>query len=715
MGDSNTEAANLKTDMIRLFLSYLDRPAFMLLGLVYQLFFNVASVNIFSSDTIMKFYGRVQLILGVFMMFQLAMTILKGIVNPDSFTDSKSGANNLIMRIVTALFFLAIIVPINTGNGNEYAKQINNNGLLFGTLYSLQHRILANNTLGRIILGTSDTSSNYISFSDDDNEENLKTSSRIFTSAVLKGFYRINLLPEEDRPKHDDSKDDAVFNDNRVCQDIDDELLEAYTRVDADPNEIISMVNLTCDSDGSELGPFQQIVNLVSPRLAGNSRYILVYNGFLSTIVAFIFVFILLSFTVDVAVRNVKLAILRVLAPIPIISYMDPNGSKDNAFNSWVKTLTSTYIDLFIRLAVVYFVIFMIQDMIVNGIVIKHAGGILGVFSWIIIWIGLFVFAKQAPKFIKQVLGMKDDGGSLFGGLGAALGLGAAGFGAVGSAITGYRASLMADKTRESFGENVNARSPANTAKHLLAGLAGGVMGAGTGAAAAINAKDHALKNSLDAMRKRNAEIMAKGNDGSTFFGRARSGLQQYWTGDGASAAGERNIATMKSQQAALDQIGKQVSGEMPKYTWTFGSGGEGYTDSTGASLDKKKFNFKTFSAKMAEAQAAGRDSITVFDSEGGEHTISYSTAELMQGKIRTENENDYLQKVLGVNGKAAPDGFTDAKLVEYVRDAQMKGAGTVASRSDYKKGSERLEVQITQANRENVIKKANDRYSGKK
>ena len=53
MGDSNTEAANLKTDMIRLFLSYLDRPAFMLLGLVYQLFFNVASVNIFSSDTIM--------------------------------------------------------------------------------------------------------------------------------------------------------------------------------------------------------------------------------------------------------------------------------------------------------------------------------------------------------------------------------------------------------------------------------------------------------------------------------------------------------------------------------------------------------------------------------------------------------------------------------------------------------------------------------------
>ena len=54
-------------------------------------------------------------------------------------------------------------------------------------------------------------------------------------------------------------------------------------------------------------------------------------------------VVILLSFTIDVAVRAVKLAVLRLIAPIPIISYMDPKGSKDSAFNSWVKTLTSTY------------------------------------------------------------------------------------------------------------------------------------------------------------------------------------------------------------------------------------------------------------------------------------------------------------------------------------------------------------------------------------
>ena len=77
--ESNTEAASVVTDIIRKFLSTIDIPAYALLGLVYELFFNVASADLFSNDTIMKFYGRVQIILGVFMMFHLALTILNGL------------------------------------------------------------------------------------------------------------------------------------------------------------------------------------------------------------------------------------------------------------------------------------------------------------------------------------------------------------------------------------------------------------------------------------------------------------------------------------------------------------------------------------------------------------------------------------------------------------------------------------------------------------
>ena len=58
MGESNVEAASVISDIVRTIFSFLDRPAYWLLGIMYQLFFNVASADLFSNDTIMKFYGN---------------------------------------------------------------------------------------------------------------------------------------------------------------------------------------------------------------------------------------------------------------------------------------------------------------------------------------------------------------------------------------------------------------------------------------------------------------------------------------------------------------------------------------------------------------------------------------------------------------------------------------------------------------------------------
>ena len=189
MGDSYLESSNLGRDLIRSIFAFLDRPAYWLLGIAYQLFFNVASADIFSNNTIMKFYGRVQVILGVFMMFQLAMVFLRGIIDPDSFSKEKGGGS-LLRRVAMSLILITLLMPISiTSPRNEYEKQINNNGLLFGTLYSLQHRILSNNTIGRLVLGTTDTSANYV----DGDEDKLETSSRVFSSTILKAFYRIDM------------------------------------------------------------------------------------------------------------------------------------------------------------------------------------------------------------------------------------------------------------------------------------------------------------------------------------------------------------------------------------------------------------------------------------------------------------------------------------------------------------------------------------------
>lgn len=600
MGDSQLEPSSIVVDAIRKILSFFDRAAFWLLGLVYELFFNVASADLFANSSLMKFYGRMQLILGVFMMFQLALTILKGIVNPDTITDSKSGgAMQFVYRIAVSLVLLTLLVPFETGRSNEFEKQISNNGLLFGTLYSLQNRILANNTIGRLVLGTNDT--NYFSTDLSAGRETLRTSARVFTSTILKGFYRINLLPESSRPKHEDGKDDAIFNDNRVCQDFDDAMLNAYTRVDADPGEIISMVNETCSN--SSIQGKKSLLTI----FRGNKYYRFAYNGFISMIVGFVFVVIMFSFTIDVAVRSVKLAVLRIIAPVPIISYMDPKGSKDNAFNTWVKTLSSTYLDLFIRLATIYFVLFIIQSMITNGVVINYGTGVIGVMSVIIIWIGLFAFAKQAPKFVRAIFGLKDEGPGLLSGfkaLGEGLGLAAVPLGAIGSAATNWRAASAENK-------EIHKGSVLNPFRNAGSALVGAIAGGYAGGKAAFG-KDGSLISVLDAQSKRNALRASH----STLPGRVADYAYGMFTGQSLATTGNKRLEGAKSWVKAQGEFKKALETE---------------AKNNGAAIDwlDKNGNF-LFKARYEEIESAikhaGPDGIATWKDEYGvSHSLDTS------------------------------------------------------------------------------------------
>ena len=51
----------------------------------------------------------------------------------------------------------------------------------------------------------------------------------------------------------------------------------------------------------------------------GTKKYAFTFMPVVSSIIGIVFVLILLGFCVDVAVRAIKLAILRLLAPIPIV------------------------------------------------------------------------------------------------------------------------------------------------------------------------------------------------------------------------------------------------------------------------------------------------------------------------------------------------------------------------------------------------------------
>lgn len=365
----------LINDAIRTVFGAIDWILFSFLDWMYRVFFDVSTVEFLTGETIRNFFSRIQLILGVFMVFKISISILQAIVDPDKITDKSNGFSAYIKRIIICLIMLTLLIPRNIPNAkNEYQVQINNNGLLFGTLYSLQGRILRNNTLGKLVLGKStgnvtlsegsDNNTNY----GNEQAKSMKEMGRDFTVTILKGF-----VQQSNKCSNFDSIDAG----------------KAYNSDSVDQTQLLmDNINGQCK----------------------DHYYAYMYYPIIGGVVAAVFAVILIGFSIDIAVRALKLAILRLLAPIPIISYLDPNQEKKGAFANWVKILTATYLDLFIRLAIIYFVIFLINDIKDNGIVMGTENDIfMNVIVFIVICFGLFFFAKQAPKFIKQVLGIQNQ------------------------------------------------------------------------------------------------------------------------------------------------------------------------------------------------------------------------------------------------------------------------------------------------------------------
>ena len=144
-------------DLFRLIFSLLEILVAWLIPFTYEILVKIANNTIISGDVVRVIFGRVQLILGVIMIFKLSMAVIQYIINPDMMDDKSKGLSGIITRIIIMLVLLTSIVPLNIpkssiveGSYNDYLRD---DGLLFGTLYFAQSRILNTNIIGTIILG----------------------------------------------------------------------------------------------------------------------------------------------------------------------------------------------------------------------------------------------------------------------------------------------------------------------------------------------------------------------------------------------------------------------------------------------------------------------------------------------------------------------------------------------------------------------------------
>lgn len=144
-------------------------------------------------------------------------------------------------------------------------------------------------------------------------------------------------------------------------------------------------------------GDFEYIIPFASN--IGNE---IEYMPFVSTLAIGFTIYMLLNFIIDLAVRTFKLAFYQIIAPIPIFMSILPSNEK--VMNQWVKITLSTYFEVFIRVAALSFIPFFVSLLQTVKVVESN------LFLKAILIMGAITFAKQAPKLISDITGIKTDG-----------------------------------------------------------------------------------------------------------------------------------------------------------------------------------------------------------------------------------------------------------------------------------------------------------------
>lgn len=315
---------------------------------------------------------KIYVILGIFMLFKISFSLISYMINPDTMNDKEKGVSKLISRTFTMLVMLMVLPTA------------------FSLLYRAQTVFLP--MIPKLLLN--------------------KTGDSISATVT------------------DTTNDMAVT------------LLQAFFHPYYDENNNYKPIGGV--SEISSLSEFVQRVNEGNgetvPILGTVGSYSYEYRFLLSTVVGIVVLVLLIGITIDLAIRLFKMLLLEMLAPIPIMSYVDPKTKKDGAFQSWISELGTTFIDIFIKLGLIYLILFFISELHNNALFIDYGAAATSpvrlMYLRIFLIIGLLMFARQAPKFIRKILGIKEnkEGSFLNNFAGGLAGFGA---GAISGAISG--------------------------------------------------------------------------------------------------------------------------------------------------------------------------------------------------------------------------------------------------------------------------------------
>ncbi len=516
----DAEESSLLLSLIRTLLLNICNIIYKLIITFYELFLAVGDATILNNEQIQPIFSRVGLILGIIMLFRLIFSFVQYMIDPDKISDKEAGMGNLIKKV------LVVIIALGLSNW------------VFTKAFEIQHIILEENTVGKVILGMPGSS-----------EIDMTEYGILFSYEIFSIFYH-----QSDGLTSEGLEDAEEINCGPSFYDKNNGTLIRYIATYKDFEAAHMCVNEAGNPEGGNFG-------------WGNKVYYTQFDGLTAIVVGIFVLWVLLMYTITLGVRVIKLAFLRIIAPVPILSYLSPK--KDTAFQRWIKQCVTTYLDLFIRLAIIYFALYLIS-MIFNS----TSGG-LNAATWLpadsnlwkwfqlILVLGILLFAKKVPDLISDLFpGMGGKSGLDFGlGLKSRtdfLGKNALkrGIGALaGGAAIGFLGAAQGFRRMTAAGVQATGKKRAlNTLTGLGTGMFRGVTTGAKGGKIGSNLKN-AYKTQVGASAATNKYIAAGGD---SFKERLSSSIAREF---GFPTAYDRTMAEVNEKNRQIDKNDK-ISGQ---------------------------------------------------------------------------------------------------------------------------------------------------------
>lgn len=335
----------------------IDSLVYSLISIAYQVFNLIAKASLYNSENgdIKVMVERISVILGIGMLFIIAYNIILNIMNPDK--ASSSGDKSMQGIFKNAIIAIVMLTAYST---------------VFTYMTRIQNHIIDSQVIEKIILGADETNN---------------TSSSDMGSTVAAKIFITFYHPI------DDNGEILTYED---CENSSLDVCKAYREgvKAAEAGSIITLItNPTLYDSLFKKKPHMEYLYLIS------------------TICGIVALLMFVSYTIDIGIRVAKMAFLQIIAPIPIMAYITkPSGG---IFSKWLNDLIKTYLSLFMRLITIYFAMFLINILASN--MGNNTGGVFGdtsnvsviikLFGYLVLILGVLLFAKDAPKLLENLLG----------------------------------------------------------------------------------------------------------------------------------------------------------------------------------------------------------------------------------------------------------------------------------------------------------------------